>query len=67
MPIHIDPALPFKSEIDLTGYVQFKGDRYSCTACGEVLVRVEPNGILGDTLNALDTTVILDHHMALHS
>lgn len=67
MALHIDPALPFESDIDLTDYVEFKGDRYSCKACGEVLVRIEPNGLLGQKLNALDTAVILDHHSALHS
>jgi hypothetical protein len=67
MPIRIDPKEPFEGELDLSPYVEFKGDRYSCTACGEVLVRIEPNGILGERLNALDTSVILDHHLALHN
>jgi hypothetical protein len=67
MTIRIDPKEPFKSNVDLTPYVSFKGDRYSCTVCGEVLVRIEPNGILGQDLNQLDTSVILDHHLAFHN
>lgn len=66
MPKHINPNDPFEAELDLSSYVDFKGDRYSCSACGEVLVRIEPNGILGERLNALDTSVILDHHLAHH-
>ena len=67
MPTPIDPKELFDGWLDLSPYVDFKGDRYSCTSCGEVLVRIEPNGILGEKLNAMDTSVILDHHLALHN
>lgn len=66
-PTKIDPTKPFEARLDLSAYVDFKGDRYSCRACGEVLVRIEPNGILGQELNQLDTTVVLDHHLAFHN
>lgn len=39
---------------------------YSCKQCGEILVRIEPKGILGDGLNDLDALVISDHYFTYH-
>lgn len=64
--IRIDSRDPFSTKLDLSSLVEKKDDGYSCKVCGKMLVRIEPNGILGKELNQLDTTVILDHHMALH-
>lgn len=66
MAIRIDPKKPFMVKLDLTPYVVKNDDCYHCTKCGDVLVRIEPDGILGRELNQLDTTVILDHHLTRH-
>lgn len=64
----IDPSQAFSSTINLAPYIEKKGDRYYvCKKCGDVLIRVEPNGILGDSLNSIDAAVVLDHHLAKHS
>lgn len=64
MPI---PEEEVEAEDDMTEFVSFKGDRWSCNRCGEVIVRIEPGGIFGGRLTALDKIVIRDHHLALHS
>jgi len=66
MTMRIDPEKPFKQELDLTAYVKKVDGGYGCTKCDVVLVRIQPGGILGDTLNQLDTAVVLDHHLAKH-
>jgi hypothetical protein len=62
----IDPQEMFSVKIDLTRFVKKFGADFLCSECDEVLVRIEPDGILGEGLNELDTTVILDHHLAKH-
>lgn len=64
--IRIDPTNPFLTTLDLTKFVKKLGSTFVCSKCDEVLVKVEPGGVLGDKLNQLDTTVILDHHIAKH-
>lgn len=62
----IDPAKPFKQELDLTDYVKKVDGGYGCTKCDRMLVRIEPDGIFGEKLNHMDASVILDHHIAKH-
>lgn len=52
--------------VDWDKMVKKEGATFSCCKCGQVLVRIEPNGLLGETLNPLDTAVICDHYMAKH-
>ena len=51
----------FSVKIDLSKVIKKLGATFVCSECDEVLVRIEPGGILGETLNQLDTVVILDH------
>lgn len=67
VPFTIDPGKPFSTKIDLTPFVKKVGAAFHCLECDEVLVRIEPGGILGEELTQLDTTVILDHHLAKHA
>jgi len=39
---------------------------FVCRSCGEVLVRIQPGGILGDTLNGIDELVIQSHFVTNH-
>lgn len=41
-------------------------DCFCCRICGEVLVRIEPNEILGGELNTLDEIVIVSHMLLKH-
>jgi len=63
----IDSHETFSTQIDMTKFVKKLGADFICSECEEVLVRIEPGGILGEALNQLDTTVILDHHLAKHA
>ena len=67
MAIKIDTTKPFRAILDLSAYVKKVGADFGCTKCDKVLVKIEPDGILGVGLNSLDTTVILDHHLAQHN
>jgi hypothetical protein len=64
--IRINPEKPFSTMLDLSKFVKKLGAEFICSECQEVLVRIQPGGILGDTLNQLDTAVVLDHHLAKH-
>lgn len=63
----IDSTETFSVDLDLFKFVKKCGVTFVCAKCDEVLVRVEPGGILGEKLNQLDTAVILDHHLARHN
>jgi hypothetical protein len=39
---------------------------YVCRQCGETLIRIEPNGILGGSLSDLDAIAISDHYFTYH-
>jgi hypothetical protein len=56
----------FSTKIDIAPFVRKLGADFVCSDCEEVLVRIEPDGILGESLNELDTAVILDHYVAKH-
>lgn len=62
----IDSRETFSVDLDLSKLIKKCGVTFVCSKCDEVLVRIEPGGILGDILNQLDTTVILGHHLAKH-
>ena len=63
----IDSTEEFRVDLDLMPLIRKCGVTFVCSKCDDVLVRIEPGGILGDKLNQLDTTVILDHHLAKHA
>lgn len=64
--IRIDSTKPFEVQIDLAPFIKKFGADILCSKCDEVLVRIEPGGILGETLNELDAMVIRDHLIAKH-
>lgn len=41
--------------------------RFDCVECGETLVRIERDGVLGEDLNDLDALVVADHFLSKHS
>lgn len=55
------------SDLPLSLLTTKSGNCYVCCKCFKVIVRIEPNGILGQDLNELDLAVIRDHHLANHS
>lgn len=62
----IESTETFSVDLDLSKFIKKCGVTFVCAKCDEVLVRIEPGGILGDKLNQLDATVVLDHHLARH-
>lgn len=66
--IHIDPTKPLTTQLDLSQFVYKSADGrdFTCSKCLKVLIRIEPNGILGQALNELDAHVIVDHYLAKH-
>lgn len=65
--IRIDSTKPFEVQLDLAPFVKKFGADILCSKCDEVLVRIEPGGILGEKLNELDVMVIRDHILAKHN
>lgn len=63
----IDSAETFSANLDISQFVKKFGADFICSECDKVLVRIEPGGILGDTLNQIDTKVILHHHLTKHN
>ena len=40
---------------------------FRCTKCGEVLIKIEKGGLLGDELTTLDEIIVTDHYLAKHT
>lgn len=40
---------------------------WACVVCGQVLIRLEPNGIFGHSLMDLDKLVIINHYLEKHA
>lgn len=54
------------SKPDPAALVHKNGNDYVCNKCLKVLIRIEPNGILGQELNEIDLLMILDHNLTHH-